>query len=74
MKTLDDIRKIPEKDLKEDDHPKAKDITFNEAVAAMNELSKRIKGKKNLRVDTDEERVKRRRRILAALNSTENPY
>ncbi len=74
MKTLDDIRKIPEKDLKEDDHPKAKDITFNEAVNAMNEISKRIKGKKNLKVDSSSEQEKRRRRILAALNSTENPY
>lgn len=68
MSILDEIRKMPEHLMKDDDHPFWKDITREEALEALNESYERTKHIKAVAPDSPEEKESRAQMILNAMN------
>lgn len=67
MSKLDEIRKMPEHLLKDDDHPFLKDIPKEEAIEALNESYEQTKYVFCTEF-SQEERESRSRMILEAMN------
>lgn len=70
MSKLDEIRKMPEHLIKDDDHPFLQDITKEEAKEALNESYERTKNVVCAGF-SQEERESRSRMILDAMNASD---
>lgn len=74
MGILEKIKKKPEDQMADADHPDRKDISDQQFQEALTEIAEKYKDAEPANEMTAEEKRKRGEAILKTLNETKNPY